>query len=765
MIAAHNNQAMKILLIEDNPADARMIREMLADSLDFFDLQWVELLSRLPECRNGAPFDSVLLDLNLPDSQGIETFDTVQARLPGIPIILLTGRDDEEAGTHAVRRGAQEYLVKGKVDAETLARCIKYAIERNRLINELRNETKEVEESKQRLHSIIETNFDGFVIVDQQGRVQFVNPSAMKMLDCKKPGEIIGTPLGLPVVSGEKTEIELISHNGGSVTAEMRAKDIQWAGASAHLVLLHDITGQKKMEENLMRLATVVEQVDECILITDTKGNIQYVNPAFESVSGYESEMVMGRNPRLFQSGKQPEVFYSRLWNTITRGNVWKGRFTNKKKDGTLYEVEATISPVKNAAGDITNYVAVKRDITEAQKTQMQLRQAQKVEAIGTLAGGIAHDFNNILTAIIGYTEISMQQLPEDGPIKSNLDEVYNAGNRAKSLVKQILTFSRQANEERVIMQMKPVVNEVLRLVRSTLPTTIEIRGNIAGRTYILADPAQIHQVVLNLCTNAAQAMYEEQGLIEVGLEDTELDGAFVAQYPEISPGPFVMLTVRDTGCGMTDDILENIFDPYFTTKTLDEGTGLGLAVTHGIVKSHAGLITVASEPGKGTMFQVYLPSVKHHSEGQTVKRQPMPRGSERILFVDDEAALVNVGKKMLSNLGYRVETRTSSHDALNIFKSDPGGFDLVITDLTMPHMTGDVLAQELVKTREDIPVILCTGFSKRMTEQKAKEIGIAAFLMKPLIMRQIAETIREVLDNRQTSANRYITSSERQKR
>jgi signal transduction histidine kinase/CheY-like chemotaxis protein len=391
----------------------------------------------------------------------------------------------------------------------------------------------------------------------------------------------------------------------------------------------------------------------------------------------------------------------------------------------------------------------------QEKKLETQLRQAQKMEAIGTLAGGIAHDFNNILSAVIGYTELALINIPKESSLQNHLQQVLKAGSRAKDLVKQILTFSRQAEQEVGPFQIKLIAKEALKLLRASLPTTIEIRQDIQSDSTVLADPTQIHQVLMNLCTNAGYAMQETGGTLEVSLTNVELDSHFTGRHSDMAPGPHLRLTVSDTGHGMTPDVLERIFDPFFTTKGPGEGTGMGLSVVHGIVKSFGGTITVYSEPGKGSTFHVYLPIAEDlKDEGETEVIEPLPTGNERILLIDDEQPLVDIGKQMLERLGYEVITRTSSIEALELFRAQPDRFDLVITDMTMPNMTGDKLAMEIMKIRPDVPVILCTGFSPAITEEEANAWGIQALLEKPLLRHDLAKTIRQVLDESAIRSN-----------
>ena len=394
-------------------------------------------------------------------------------------------------------------------------------------------------------------------------------------------------------------------------------------------------------------------------------------------------------------------------------------------------------------------------DVTERKKAEegrkkleQQLRQAQKMEAVGTLAGGIAHDFNNILAAIIGYTELSQNDLDKSHPCQRYLTNVLTAGGRAKNLVYQILSFSRQAEQKRLPIDIAPAVKEALKLLRASIPTTIEIEQDIALELgAALADPTRIHQVIMNLCTNAAYAMREKGGILTVKLSRIELDEREASQYAELTPGSYLRLTVSDTGHGMDRGTLERIFEPFFTTKK-EEGTGLGLSVVHGIIKDHGGAITVYSEPGRGTTFHIYLPT-QETEQVKPVKETALalPRGNEHILLVDDEAMLADIGRRMLEGLGYQVTALTSSQEALQLFKAEPDSFGLLITDQTMPHVTGLQLAQEIANVRPDIPIILCSGFSSQTSVEDIKTAGVKRFLAKPLLAREVAWAVRNALD------------------
>ena len=442
-------------------------------------------------------------------------------------------------------------------------------------------------------------------------------------------------------------------------------------------------------------------------------------------------------------------IDFDELLERVQRSiEIFRGFVKNKQTERSLQEAH---DELERRVGERTAELLklneqLKREIEERKQVEKQLRQAQKMEALGTLAGGIAHDFNNILAVILGFTEIALN-MPEDTRTQHWLKQVLKAGDRAKELVQQILAFSRETERERKPIRITPILKETLKLLSASLPATIEIREDVDASGAILGDPTQVHQVLMNLCTNAAYAMREDGGVLTVSQSDVELDVEGAARYPNLPPGSYLRLIVSDTGHGMDRAVMERIFDPYFTTKEPSEGTGLGLSVVHGIVQSCGGRIAVYSEPGKGTTFHVVLPRIDREAAPKAETLAPLPTGNERILFIDDEDMLVEIGQEMLAYLGYDVVARTNSVEALETFRAGPDRFDLVITDQTMPNMTGAELAGELLRIRSDTPIILCTGFSEVITEEQAEAIGIRRFLMKPILRREMARTIRNLLD------------------
>ncbi len=628
----------------------------------------------------------------------------------------------------------------------------------------------ERKESEDRYRQLVESARDGIFVLSPDGVFTTLNPAFETITDwprdswLEKPFASLVHPEDLPLamevfrraLEGESIPLfglRIQSQSGmwrdAEFTVGPQMKDGRVVGISG---IARDMTERNRMAEERNRLATVIEHATEGVLVTTTGWSIEYANPAFERISDFTQAELTGRHARILSGGRGLEPgFYKVIQEALKRGEPWTGRITSNRKDGASYDVDATISPVRSRSGEITHYAVIERDVTREVRLEKQIRQAQKMEAIGALAGGIAHDFNNILSAILGYSELAMDRIPGDSPAQKDLDQVLRAGNRAKDLVKQILTFSRQNEQERRPIQVAPIVKETLKLLRATLPSTIEVRDRLSisnGEGTILADPTQVHQILMNLCTNAAHAMREKGGVLEVSVAGADLDADFVSRHPHVLPGPHLHLVVSDTGIGMQQEIIERIFEPFFTTKGAGEGTGMGLAVVHGIVESYNGLIKVYSEPGKGTAFHVFLPVVT--KEGETRRDalavMPLPGGSERILLVDDEESIMQMMQERLQRLGYDVVARKCSLEALGTFREHPGAFDLVITDQTMPHLTGIDLAKEIQRVRPGMPIILCTGFSEVITAEKVGVLGIQKLLMKPVIFRELVESIRKAL-------------------
>lgn len=508
---------------------------------------------------------------------------------------------------------------------------------------------------------------------------------------------------------------------------------------------------EESLRENEAKFRLIFEHAPLGILHFDNKGIITACNDNFVNIVGSSKELLIG----LSMLGLPEKNIVHTLEKTLNGSTArYEGEYNSMTAKKST-PIRLLFSPIFSKGGGVESGIGIIEDITdhiqadhEKEKLRTQLQQAQKMETIGTLAGGIAHDFNNILFPIMGYTEMLMEDTPEDSPFRNSLNKIYSGALRAKDLIKQILTFSRQERSELTLMKMQPIVNEILKLIRSSIPTTIDIKQEIQATCGVIkADPTQIHQVIMNLTTNAYHAMQDIGGELRVSLKEIE-----IGEYDVISsgmiPGDYACLKVVDTGVGMDKDLTKKIFDPFFTTKEKGKGTGMGLSVVHGIVSSMGGAIQVYSEPGKGTEFSIYIPVEKQVFGNHKIPvKQSIQGGSEKILLIDDEEDIVTMEKQMLERLGYIVTSRTSSIEALEAFRFEPEKFDLVITDMTMPGLPGDKLSSELTQIRSDIPVLLCTGFSENMSEEKAASFGIKGFLMKPIVMKDLAQKIRSVLD------------------
>ena len=623
------------------------------------------------------------------------------------------------------------------------------------------------EEIQTRLRQISE-NIQEVVMLVTEHRVLYANPAFEKVWDRSieelyaqrdsllnsvhpEDRKLAARVLGMGGFSRPQTAEEefRILHSDGSqrwiwlqsVAIQKESDESRWVWVAT------DITRRIWSEQERGLMVTALEQAAESITITDTEGKIIYVNSALEKMSGYGKAECLGAVSSLISGEVHPESFYKNIIDTLNRGEAWHGIVRQRTRLGQTYETETTISPVKDSNQEVRHFVAVQRDLSNERRLEHQLQQAQKMEAIGTLAGGIAHDFNNILSAITGYTELALDQVNQEETAHKYLKQVELAGERARRLVKQILTFSRQTSQE-----MKPIVitsplKEALSLLRASLPSTVEIEQKIdKDLPMVVGDPTQIHQVLMNLCTNASHAMAETGGKLRVELDREDLSQAEADKYG-LKAGSYVRLLVSDTGHGMGPQVLQRIFDPFYTTKNLGEGTGMGLAMVHGIVSAHNGAIHAQSELGKGSVFKVYLPAVEMKLDVKTSAHKAIPRGSESILFVDDEKALVDLSVRSLSLLGYKVDARVSSSDALKAFKANPEAYDLLITDLTMPNLTGLELSREILAVRPGFPIIMCTGFSETGISKQSQEAGIKSLIHKPLTPRGLGEEIRRVLD------------------
>lgn len=771
----------KVLVVDDERGVRRSICEILREA--GYEAGMAADADDATQLLAESLFDVVLTDIMLPGLSGNDLLRIIKKSSPDVQVIVISGEPTAETAAEALRAGAIDFLFK-PIDKGTLLKSVAEAVrvkklederrslkEQNRLyqhhIEDLVEErTRKLQESEARFRELVENLHEGIWILDAQGSTTFVNPRMADLLG-DTPARLLRVPIDEFLDEAGKAcfhlhfqewkrggrdgaDIDLLRKDGRYVYTRFEVSptfDTQgkFMGVTAAVA---DLTERREAERERRYLAMALEQVAETILITDPEGLIQYVNPAFEHLTGYSREEVLGKTPAIVRSGKHDETFYESLWKTIKDGQTWSGHIVNMRKNGTFYEEETSISPVFDDAGQISRFIAVKRDVTEKLQTERRIRQAQKMEALGALAGGIAHDFNNLLAAIMGYGEIASSELPEDSPLKSDLGQILAAGERAKQLVRQILLFCHQADEERRPVEVHLIFGEAMKLLRPSLPATIAIRSCIDKQAgMVMADPTQIHQVIMNLCTNAYQAMKDAGGTLEVGLAPCVIEFEDDQSRLGLPEGRYVRLWISDTGPGIPATLQERIFEPFFTTKGPSEGTGMGLATVHGIVSAHGGTITVLSESGNGARFDVYFPCLLKNSASDGKQECGVRGGTECILLIEDEAALCRMVERALKKLGYRVHAVSDSIMALNLFLAEPGQFDIIITDHMMPRMTGLQLAESIRVVRPNMPMILLTGSIEAVDAETAHAHGFAAFVPKPANLNTVARTVRDVLD------------------
>jgi PAS domain S-box-containing protein len=599
---------------------------------------------------------------------------------------------------------------------------------------------------------------DGIYIVNQRFEIQFVHKALEKDFGPWKEGDKCykyfharNEPCtwckNQEVWEGKTVQWEWYSDKNDKTYELVDTPITLRDGSIGKLEIFRDITDRKLAESKLERLNLAIEQLAETVVITDKQGTILYVNPAFEKISGYSLDEALGQNPRILQSGVHDSSFYEEMWDILLRKEVWRGQLVNKKKDGTIYTEEATISPVLDASGEIVNFVAVKRDITEDLKLQEQLRQTQKMEAVGTLAGGIAHDFNNLLTGILGHASLLKLRNDPESKTYDAAKTIEKAAERAAELTAQLLGFARKGKHQIAPVNIHLVIPEVANLLSRTIDKNIKVTQHLDSQNPIIkGDPAQIQQALLNLALNARDAM-PNGGELSFQTEITDLDEEYCRTHLYTRQGRHLLISVTDTGKGISAEIIERIFEPFFTTKEEGKGTGMGLAMVYGIVKNHDGHINVYSEVGEGTTFKLYLPLEEtDHEEQKANNDEETISGSGRILIVDDEAIVRTIASDMLIAIGYEVITANNGVEAVEIYKNESSDIDLVILDMIMPEMGGHECFKELKKINPDVKAILSTGFGINGKAQDILEEGVKSFVQKPYRVDQLSKAVAEIM-------------------
>ncbi|MBU4413225.1 MAG: PAS domain S-box protein [Proteobacteria bacterium] len=648
---------------------------------------------------------------------------------------------------------------------------------------EKENAGEALQDSEKRYRRLFESAKDGILILDAvTGKVVDANPFLLQLLGyshealCGKHIWELGV---FKDIAASKDAFQALQDNeyiryedlpletqeGQSIAVEFVSNVYLVDHSKVIQCNIRDITAQKRAKAERTRLMAAIEQVGEGIFVTDAQGTIQFVNPAFKRMTGYSGEEAVGQNLRILKSGEQDELLYRNLWETVSGGTTWSGRMVNKRKDGTLYTEETTISPVRDALGQIVNYVAVGRDITEHLRLEGQFLQAQKMEAVGLLAGGVAHDYNNMLTVILGYAELALRKVDPDQPLHGDLEEIIKAARRSTDITRQLLIFARKQTIIPVALDLNQTVESMLTMLRRLIGEDIDLVWlPEKGLGPVKMDPTQVDQILANLCVNARDAI-AGIGKITIETGSSVFDEAYCADHLGFVPGDYALLAVSDNGCGMDKKTMDQIFEPFFTSKEVGQGTGLGLSMVYGIVKQNNGFLNVYSEPGCGSTFRVYLP--REAAQVVDARRERAveipPSHGETVLLVEDEPALLKMGTMMLEKLGYRVLAAGTPDEAIALAEEHMAELHLLLTDVVMPGMNGKDLAERLHVLCPDMKILFMSGYSVNVIgAQWVMDEGVN-FIEKPFSMKDLGVKVAEVLrGSRKNSASSPLADREK---
>jgi two-component system cell cycle sensor histidine kinase/response regulator CckA len=703
----------------------------------------------------------ILMDIHLSgEMDGIEAATLIRAEL-AIPSIFLTAYATDDVVERAKRAEPLGYIVK-PFDEHSLGTTIEIALHKDQLDVKLR-------QSEARFRAVVQTAHDAIVTVDGDGQIVGWSPAAAAMFGYTET-EAIGQRVSMLMpqhrqseylktlrslmtaspapVSGGIREVEGQRKNGSCFPLELSMAKWETADGWFLTGFMRDLSERRRADRFLRLQSAALNAAANGIVITDLDGTIEWVNPAFSAVTGYRRDEAIGKNPRdLVRSGAHSDSFYAEMWRTLISGRVWRGELVNRRKDGTHYTEEQTITPVRNEEGEITHFIGIKRDLTEEKRLQEQFLQAQKMEVVGRLAGGIAHDFNNLLTVINGTTSMVLMALSADSPLRADFELIDQAGGRAAALTRQLLAFSRKQVLAPMVLNLGQHVKNTASILRRLIGEDIKLVVDVAADVHnVLADPGQLEQVLMNLAVNGRDAM-PHGGTLTIAAYNFNVDHASTEDPADLTAGPYVVVKIADTGVGMSPEIRTRIFEPFFTTKENGKGTGLGLATVYGIVKQSAGSLSVESEPGRGSSFKVFLPSVEAVATAESPAAALLARGNETVALVEDEPDLRDMAMRMLEAAGYIVLPATSSADALSILEHHEGQIHLLFTDVVMPDMSGPSLVAAAVKLRPGIRFLLTSGYADESKLSDSLLADPRCFIAKPYYFRELAHKVRQVLD------------------
>jgi two-component system, cell cycle sensor histidine kinase and response regulator CckA len=757
------NDKIKVLLVEDNPGDVRLLREFLWDVTSVqFALMPVDKLSQALNCIKQDSFDVILLDLLLPDSQGLDTFINTHLHAPKTPIIVLTGTDDETLALQAMQKGAQDYLVKGQVSGDLLVRSMRYAIQRQRSENALRNSESTLRsfyDSAAMMMGIVElTDNDILFISCNAATAKFYN-LPLEAIQNKRFSEI----------GWEQQQIETwIQHYKKALYAQSPVKfelpysiiDSQkWLSVTTCPVsvdalkperlsfIIEDISETKLAQERIKEQAALLDVTIDGIFVRDLNNNILFWNKAAENIYGFSAEEAYGKNEIKLLYKEVPTELEIAFKSVINKGH-WQGELNKVTKTGKEILVESRWTLVRDELGQPKSILTVDTDVTEKKRLEWQFFRAQRLESIGTLASGIAHDLNNILTPILATAQLLRVKFPDvDNRTQHIFEILEDSAKRGAELVKQVLSFARGVEGKRVSLQLRHLIRDVAKILRQTFPKSIELCIDIPPNLWMVSgDSTQLHQVLMNLCVNARDAM-PEGGTLTILAENRFIDEHYSKMHFDVTPGSFIVITVADTGIGIPAENMSRIFEPFFTTKQIGNGTGLGLSTTLGIIKSHGGFVNVYSEVGSGTQFKLYLPATIE-TEVQPLANEfiPLSGNGELVLVVDDEKSIQEITKASLESHNYKTLTACDGIEAIALYAQYRNSINVVLMDMMMPSMDGLTAIRALQKINPDVKIIASSGLISSCKLAQASSEGVKSFLSKPYTLKELLNTLQQVI-------------------
>ncbi len=748
---------LRLVIIEEDLQQAEVLAREFMNAGLLSEWLRVNTAKTFAQAMQNRP-DLVIANYFLPAFDALKALTWLEENHLDIPLIVISGSLDSEIAVACMKAGAADVI--NTAHLFRLVSAAKETLEKR----EMERRNRRIEKALRFTKFAVDHAAVAIYWLNHEGRFVLANQAALEMLDYSM-SELSECSISdidphmvreqwLAFLKKMRTqhdatiETRLYAQSGKIIPVELTLNYYQLDNLEYVLCFARDISDRHRSEDENSRLAIAVEQAAESIMITDIESKILYVNPAFEKVSGYSKEEISGQTPRFLHSGKHDKAFYHELSTTIMSGKSWHGHFTNRRKDNTLFEEEATITPIKDKKGQIINFVAVKRDVTHESDLEKQFYHAQKMDAIGRLAGGVAHDFNNLLTIINGYCELMMKSIKPSDPLNGHVQQIIKAVKRASTHTKQLLAFSRRQPMEQKVLDLNAslmdMVSVLKRLVTENIELVTRFKENIGN---IKADPAEVEQIIVNLVVNARDAM-PKGGKLVIETSAVAIDEKYCRNHIDARPGKYVLLTLQDTGSGMSEEVRSRIFEPFYTTK--EHGTGLGLSTVFGIVRQSNGHVECYSEEGKGTLFKIFLPQVSEAVEEADVRAayDDLPRGEETILLVEDEEDVRVLTSRMLQIQGYKVIEAALAGEAIIACERHKEGIDLLLTDVVMPQMGGAELAERLRKAIPRLKVLYMSGYANDVLMAQGHADGdSAAFIAKPFTLEGITRKVREVLD------------------